>query len=240
MMLLNRWQSGTALMLAMALPATTAISLGLASAATATPAADARIAQVFPPSWRRNPSATPTPVPYPGSVQARSVIPAGTVIPTTYDRDRIIVTPQETVPVTLKTATNVQTTSGRVLIPSGSEIVGELRPSGRGTQFVAQELILANSNRRIPISATSSVVTRRETITRRSNPRLLEGAAIGAAAGAILGEIFGSIDWWEVLGGAGLGALASVLIRNRTEVEVIVVEPETDLNLRVESDLILD
>jgi hypothetical protein len=39
-----------------------------------------------------------------------------------------------------------------------------------------------------------------------------------------------------VLGGAGVGALGSLLIRNRDQVEVIVVDPATDLNLYLESD----
>jgi len=49
----------------------------------------------------------------------------------------------------------------------------------------------------------------------------------------------GRIDILEVLGGAGLGALASVLIRNREEVEVIVINPQEDLSLTLQSDFAL-
>jgi hypothetical protein len=131
------------------------------------------------------------------------------------------------------------TSDGTVLIPEGSVIEGELRPAGDGTQFVAENLVIDEQDIKMPIDATSGVITRRETITKRSDPKILQGAAIGGAAAAILSEIFGRIDLWEVLGGAGLGALASVLIRNKQEVEVIIVNPQEDLNLTLQSDFAL-
>ena len=148
-------------------------------------------------------------------------------------------TPDETAPVKLKVAQDITTSGGTVLIPEGSVIEGELRSAGEGTQFVAENLVIAGQNGKTPIDATSEVVTRRETINKRSDPKILQGAAIGGAAAAVLSEIFGRIDILEVLGGAGLGALASVLIRDRKEVEVIVVNPQEDLNLTLQSDFAL-
>lgn len=238
MKLLQRWQTGTALTLTIAMTASTITPLLWARAAAAQ---DARIAQVFPPSWRndlpRNPSGTPGRFPYDG--RNRSIVSEGTLIRTSYDKDKIVVTPTETSEVTLIVATDVRSLGGTVLIPEGSEISGELRPTSSGTQFVAEELILENGDR-YNFDATSEIITRRETITKRSNPKWLEGAAIGAVASSVLAEILGDIEIWQVLGGAGLGALASVLIRNREEVEVIVVDPTTDLDLRLESDFALD
>lgn len=168
------------------------------------------------------------------------VIPAGTAIPVEYDEaERIVVTPNEKVPVTLKVAANIRSNLGTLLIPMNSEIIGNLQPVGVGTQFVAEELRFANSNRRVPIQATSQVFTDRETIRQGSDVnRILKGAAIGAAASAVIAEIFGSINIGEVLGGAGIGALAGLLLGGRREVEVIVVRPE-NLNLTLESDLVL-
>jgi hypothetical protein len=217
MLLPNCWKSGTALTLTMTIISTLAIPLTFIKPATAAPD---QVAQRFPDSWR-------------------NTIPSGTEIPIAYDKEKIVVTPNETAPVNLTVARDIMTSDGTVLIPEGSVIEGELRPAGDGTQFVAENLVIDEQDIKMPIDATSGVITRRETITKRSDPKILQGAAIGGAAAAILSEIFGRIDLWEVLGGAGLGALASVLIRNKQEVEVIIVNPQEDLNLTLQSDFAL-
>ena len=78
-------------------------------------------------------------------------IPSGSVIPVSYEKDKIVVTRDETAPLTLTVARDIRTAQGRVLIPAGSQIVGQLQPvrSGnqRGTQFVARELILSSRQR---------------------------------------------------------------------------------------------
>jgi hypothetical protein len=231
-MILQRWQASTALTLTIALTASTLTPLLLAQRAAA---------QVFPPSWRNDlPRTNPnSPGGLPNTWRNRNLIPEGTRISTRYDKDKIVVTPTETSEVTLIVDADVRSFDGAVFIPEGSEIRGELRPTSNGTQFVAEELILENGDR-YNFDATSEIITRRETITKRSNPKWLEGAAIGAVASSVLAEILGDIEIWHVLGGAGLGALASVLIRNREEVEVIVIDPTTDLDLRLESDFAFD
>jgi hypothetical protein len=237
MKLTPRWQSGTALTLAIAMTGSVLAPLSLAHSAAAAEAT--RIAQVFPPEWRNNRPPRSTPGRVPDTWGYRSIIRAGTIIPTSFDKDKIIVTPTETAEVTLTVASDIRSTGGTVLIPAGSEIEGKLRPTSGGTQFVAEELVLDNGDR-YPIEATSDVITRRETITRRSDPEIFQGVAIGAVAASILGEIFGDIEIWQVLGGAGLGALGSLLIRNRERVEVIVIDPATDLDLQLESDFVLN
>ena len=125
----------------------------------------------------------------------------------------------------------------------GSEINGELRPVDGGTQYVAKNVTLTRRNRdqRFPIEATSQIITRTETINEKTSRDVLKGAAIGAAAGAVLSEIFGDIDLGEVLAGAGVGALASVLQgKKEKEVEVVVVDPQRDLELTLEEDLETD
>lgn len=217
MLLPKSWKSGTALTLVMTTISTLAIPLTFIKPATAVPVL---VAQRFPDTWR-------------------NTISAGTEIPITYEKEKIVVTPSETAPVKLKVARDITTSDSTVLIPEGSVIEGELTPAGDGTQFVAKSLVIDGRNTKIPIDATSNVINRRETINKRSDPKILQGAAIGGAAAAVLSEIFGRIDLLEVLGGAGLGALASVLIRNRNEVEVIVINPQEDLNLTLQSDFAL-
>ena len=217
MLLPNRWKSGTAFTLAMTTLSTLAIPLTFIKPATAAPM---QVAQRFPDNWR-------------------NTIPSGTEIPITYEKEKIIVTPGETAPLKLKVAQDITTSGGTVLIPEGSVIEGDLKPADEGTQFVAKNLVISGRSTRTPIDATSNVITRRETIDKRSDPKILQGAAIGGAAAAVLSEVLGRIDILEVLGGAGLGALASVLIRNREEVEVIVINPQEDLSLTLQSDFAL-
>jgi len=226
-MISRRWQSGAALSLSFAITASLAVPIVLSRSVSA---------QVFPPSWR-NGTSRPTPG-YPApNYQSRSILPTGTIIPTRYEKEKIVVTPTETAKITLTVDSDIRSASGAVIIPANSKIEGELRPSGDGTQFVAQELVLDNSNR-YSIDASSDLITRRETISKRSDPRWFEGIAIGAVAASVLGEVLGKIQLWQVLGGAGVGALGSLLIRNNNQVEVIVVDPATDLNLRLNSDFL--
>jgi hypothetical protein len=169
--------------------------------------------------------------------QSRVVVPSDTTIQVRYDEaERIIVMPDETVDITLTVATSVRSAAGTTLIPAGSTIEGQLRPTSEGTQFFSSEIVFP-SGQRYQIDAASDPITETETITRRTSPDILRGAAIGAAAAAVLAEIFGSIDLIEVIAGAGLGALGAVLIGGRREsVEVVVVEPETDLDLTLQSN----
>lgn len=172
--------------------------------------------------------------------QSQVGVPAGTVISVRYEEaERIIVTPEETAPVTLTVAQDVRSARGTVLITAGSQIEGELRPDGEGTRFFAERITPAGSTRSLPIDATSGLFTETETITRDTDPDILRGAAIGAAAGAVLGEIFGDIDFGEVLLGAGLGTLASILLPSNEEVEVVVINSEADLDLTLQSDFVL-
>ncbi|HHP7244034.1 MAG TPA: hypothetical protein ACFE0H_05030 [Elainellaceae cyanobacterium] len=168
---------------------------------------------------------------------SRIAIPDGTVIPVRYDEaEKIIVTPDETAEISLTVASDVRSNSGTVLIPAGSVIEGELQPMDDGTRFISDEIVFSNE-RRLPIDATSAPITDTEIITEESDPDILRGAAIGAAAAAVLFEVLGDIDIIEVLGGAGLGALGALLLGgDKEEVEVLVIEPETDLDLTLQSD----
>lgn len=174
----------------------------------------------------------------------RDVIPSGTVIPVSYEKDKIIVTRDETAPLTLIVSRDIRTSQNRILIPAGSQIVGELQPVRRGdrigTQFVARELFVGR-RQRYRIDANSGVITRTERVQRGARGgSIVQGAALGAAAAAALAGITGdkAIATEEVLGGAGVGALAGVLLGRRS-VDVIVVRPEEDLSLRLRSDIVL-
>jgi hypothetical protein len=221
----HRWKTGTAALMAMAMT-TGAIAPMFVSA-------PASAQSIF-----RGQTQTQTQT---GSVS----IPAGVTLPMTYDKDKIVVTPDETAPIKLKVARNIVDRAGNVLIPEGSQIDGQLQPITRngvkGTYFVAQELLLPNGNRQ-SINATSQIITRKETISKGAKTgTILQDAAIGAGAASVISLLTGNrrIETLEPILGAGAGAAASVLLR-RNKAEVLVVEPQRgDLNLVLRSNLLV-
>ncbi len=230
MLKFRKWQTGTVLALTLGMTSTSLAPFALSNAANAAP--------LFPSQpYPQSPQ-------YPSTQQAQTSqvrIPRGTVLPVTYDKDRIIVAPNETSAVTLKIARNVRTSSGLLLIPAGSQVEGELRPSQGGTQFFAKTLILTNGDR-LAIDAYSNVVTRTETIKKGADVgAILTGAGIGAGAAAIIGVITGNhrISKTNVLIGGGLGALGQFLLR-RGSADVLVVNPQTDLSLTLNNSLALN
>ena len=171
-------------------------------------------------------------------VYSRNVIPAGVQIPVEFEKDKILVTPEETMSITLTVAANIKDRYRHTLIPYGSEISGQLEPAGNGSRFVAEELIFPDGTTQF-INADSRIITRTETVKKgRDTGDILTGAGIGAAAAVVLGDIFGDINIEEVIGGAGIGALGGLLLGGK-EVELISIDPENDLELTLQSDLAL-
>lgn len=175
--------------------------------------------------------------------QGSAQLPIGTAITVRYDdAEKIYISPEEPdpVPVTLTVARNVRSQDDRLLIPAGSQIVGELRvvDGGSGARFYADQLVLTD-NTRVPISATSGTVTTTERIGRGANVlEILGGTALGAGAAAAIAAVTGdnAIATEEVLGGAAAGTLAGVFL-GRDRVTLISVDPETDLDLTLDSPL---
>lgn len=219
----NKWQSKTAVLIALAMSAGAGAPI-----LTSEPAA----AQVKPYNVGQWNAPRPT-----NTVS----VPSGTVIPVTYDQgEKILLKRDETMPLTMKVAQNITSPSGSILIAAGSQIVGQLQPAKDGSQFVAQELVLRNG-RHLRLDARSKVVTKTEKIDKgASTSQVLKGAVIGAAAATAISAITGdrAIATEEVLGGAGLGAIGG-LVFGRKKVEVISINPNQDLNLTLRSTLAL-
>jgi hypothetical protein len=169
-------------------------------------------------------------------------IPSGTSIPVQYERERILITDEETVPLTLTVDANITTADGRVLIPAGSEIIGELRPAQGGAQFVAQTLVMGSQQ--MPINATSQVITTTETVRKGINVgNLVKNAALGTAAAAAIAAVTGdrAIATEELLIGGGAGVVLNLITTflGRNSVDLISIEPDTDLDLRLGSNLVI-
>lgn len=191
---------------------------------------------IAPTAQMPNPSPNPTPALF----RRSTVLPSGTAIPTRYrgeqgEAERLVVMPDETAQITL-TVRQAVTRDGAIVIPAGSTIAGTLEPSGeQRVQFLARDLTLPDG-RTQAINAQSGPIGRPETLREGASTRqILTGAAIGAGAATVLSEIFGRIDLWEVLAGAGAGAVGG-LLTGRRSVDVVVVEA-TDLELTLRSPL---
>ncbi|WP_416674521.1 S-layer homology domain-containing protein [Egbenema bharatensis] len=170
-------------------------------------------------------------------------IPAGVTIPVQYTQaERIYVSAEEPepVPVTLTVARNIVSQTNQVLIPENSRIEGEIRIVSGGARFYAREVILPDNTRR-PINATSRIVRTTQEINRRTNVGvILAGAALGAGAAAGVAAVTGdrAIATEEVLGGAGLGALAGLFL-GRSRVTLIAIDPAVDLDLTLEEPYVV-
>jgi hypothetical protein len=164
-------------------------------------------------------------------------IPEGTVIPVRYEKaEKILVTKEETAPLTLTVAQNVVTDRGTVVIPAGSQVVGEVRPvkDKNGSQFVAQKLVLTNKQE-YQINATSEVITKTETIKRGTSTKaIVKNAALGAGAAAAVSAVTGdqAIATEEVLGGAAIGGLIGLFFGKKS-VDLIAIDPDTDLQMTI-------
>ncbi|MDJ0553621.1 MAG: S-layer homology domain-containing protein [Microcoleaceae cyanobacterium MO_207.B10] len=164
----------------------------------------------------------------------------GTNIPVSYEQEKILVTQEEIVPLSLIVKSDLITSDGTVIIPAKTEVVGKLQPAGGGSKFVANELVFPNGEY-LFINASSNVITNTETIRKGAKATsIVKNAALGAAAAAALARITGDkkIEAEEVLGGAGVGAVAGVFLGRRS-VDLIVINPNTDLVLTLDSDLII-
>lgn len=225
MVYLTRSRTGVAVLMTLGV-ASTAIAPLLVSAPVAA-TVPYSVAQLFPsqPSYNNN----------------NVVIPAGTLLPVRYDAaEKIVVAPTETVPLTLTLARNVRTSNGQLLIPAGSQINGRLQPVGDGSQFVADTLVLRNGSR-LRLDAVSDVVTRTQEVQPGVNgDALIKGSAIGAGAATILSGVLGGrrITIGKILAGAGAGALGG-LVFGKKKAEVIVINPNSDLTLTLNSPLAL-
>ncbi|MFM2064621.1 MAG: hypothetical protein RLZZ507_4292 [Cyanobacteriota bacterium] len=168
-------------------------------------------------------------------------IPQGTIIPVKYEKaEKILVTKDETAPLTLTTSQSVITQDGTVVIPAGSQVIGELRPAQGGSQFVAQKLILTNG-KEYNIIASSDVITKTETVRKgTSTSSIIRNTVLGAGAAAAVSAVTGdrAIATEEILGGAGIGALIGLFF-GRNSVDLIAIEPNTDLEMTINQNLLI-
>ncbi|MGB7519327.1 MAG: hypothetical protein WA896_06825 [Spirulinaceae cyanobacterium] len=167
------------------------------------------------------------------------VVPSGQKILVNYKgADKLLVTKDETMALTLTVAADIQDSQGKLVIPKGSRILGQLQPISNGMQFLAQELVIGE-DQRYSLEATSGIVTRSETLDKDSQSgEKLKNTVVSVAVGALTEVINGGSPEipTELLGGTFLEVMNELLLGTK-EVEMIAVYPNSDLHLTLLSDL---
>ncbi len=150
--------------------------------------------------------------------------------------DKVVVTPNETINLTLEVANDLKNSEGKVLIPKDSKIEGQLVPrySGSnflGTQFVAQRLIVGNQPY-TNVNVTSNLVTGEKPTDVSSST--VEDASATSAAQTVLGAILGrQINVENILTGR---TTPPPQTPQNTQNTLVIIDPETDLPLTFGSD----
>jgi hypothetical protein len=158
---------------------------------------------------------------------------AGTTIPVSLSGSQTTqyYYPDTSYPLALTVPQNIYNSGGWLVIPAGSQIVGELRPVTGGLRFYGHTLQVNGHSYAVQVSS--------DTIHDRKDPReyatgaIVGDAAIGAAGGALIGAVTGDVDAAEVLGGAAAG----VGVGNITAPQVVVLHPNQTFDVRFDSAL---
>jgi hypothetical protein len=176
------------------------------------------------------------PAPQPGFDLRLSTLAAGTLMPTTSTfNERLYIAPNETRPISLIVNNPIRNAQGEIIVPYGSRVDGRFEPAPGGTRFVAESVIV--NNQLFPLAAQSDVIHDVKDPRYTTSGKIIQDAAIGAAAGAILGLVTGdnAIATEEVLGAGAAGAV----IGNVTAPQVVVLDPNQVIELRLTQDLAL-
>lgn len=172
------------------------------------------------------------------------LLPAGTLIPVKYQSaKKILLTKEETMKLSLQVANNITNVDGKVIIPDGSEIVGEIKPSRSGSQFFSQKILLKLNNQTSvekSLDAISQIINKIETLVSGINADQITQDAILSPMATKLIKAFReqSRSPGRILGVSDLEALSGWLLDSET-LSLIAINPEQDLQLTLQSDLIL-
>ncbi|HEY9608279.1 hypothetical protein [Allocoleopsis sp.] len=152
---------------------------------------------------------------------------------------KVVLTPGETMNMTLMVANDIKNSQGQILIPKNSQIEGQLisRYSAndfKGAQFVAQKLIIGKKSYN-NINATSALIKNQQSSNSFGIGKTLQNATMTVAAQAALGKITGQR--------MSVGDILSSVLTSRSQDnqpkendQLIIIEPQKDLSLTLGSD----
>ena len=152
---------------------------------------------------------------------------------------KVVLTPGETINMSLMVANDIKNSQGKILIPKNSQIEGQLvsRYSAnnfKGAQFVAQKLIIGKKSYN-NINATSALIKNQQSTNIFGIGKTLQNATMTVAAQAALAKITGQrMSVGDILG----SVLTSRSQDNQPKEndQLIIIEPQKDLNLTLGSD----
>ncbi|MFQ3612694.1 MAG: hypothetical protein SNJ68_03125 [Cyanobacteriota bacterium] len=139
--------------------------------------------------------------------------------------------PDTVYPLEVAVTQGIYDSQGRLVIPAGSRIYGQMEPAPGGSRFVGTSIVI--SGRTYSLRASSNIIHDEKDPRQYSGDSIASDAAIGAAAGAVLGALTGGVSVGNVLGGAAAG----VIVGNVTAPQVVVLRPGQSLNLTLEVPL---
>ncbi|MDX2273003.1 MAG: hypothetical protein NW237_13795 [Cyanobacteriota bacterium] len=162
-----------------------------------------------------------------------SQLQQGTVIPVSSSsaNQPQYFSPDTVYPLTLTVAQNIFDANGRLVLPIGSRISGQMEPATGGSRFVGTSIQV--NGRTYSMRASSPILPDEKDPRQYSSQSVAEDAAIGAAAGAVLGILTGGVSTTGVIGGAAAG----VVTGNVTAPQVVVLRPGQSFTLTLESSL---
>ncbi|MFN3361041.1 MAG: hypothetical protein ACK421_06415 [Pseudanabaenaceae cyanobacterium] len=184
------------------------------------------------PSFRTLPNTT---TPRPTTVSQRFNLPPGQRLVTRYaGKDTLYIATGQTLATELVVTQPVVAENGTTLIPTGAVIRGEFVPAPGGSRFVAKELTTRGVT--VTLGAESELINDVKDPRETTTGSIVGDAALGAAAAAILAGITGdrAIATEEVLAGAAAG----VIIGNVTAPQVVVIPPDSVINLTTTRNLV--
>ncbi len=141
--------------------------------------------------------------------------------------------PDTIYPLEVAVTQNIFDNQGRLVIPAGSRVFGQMEPAPGGSRFVATSIVLGG--RTYSLRASSNILHDEKDPRQYSAEAIAQDAAIGAVAGTLLGAISGGVSAGNVLG----GAVAGVVVGNVTAPQVVVLRPGQSFNLTLEAPLTL-
>jgi len=141
--------------------------------------------------------------------------------------------PDTLYPLEVAVTQNIFDSQGRLVIPAGSRVFGQMEPAAGGSRFVATSIVVGG--RTYSLRASSSVLPDEKDPRHSTAEAIAQDAAIGAAAGVVLGALTGNLSLGNVLG----GAVAGGVVGNVTAPQVVVLRPGQSFYLTLEAPLAL-
>lgn len=153
-----------------------------------------------------------------------SVTPAGAAAPQYFNSDSVA-------PFNVVLDRSIYDDQGRLLLPAGSKIYGQLQPAPGGVEFIGKSLVV--ENRAYSIVARSAILPDEKDPRQYSEEAITEDAAIGAVTGTALGLVTGGLGWTSVLGGVASGVVAG----NVTAHRAVVLRPGQAFDLVLDAPI---